>query len=109
MTPPASLVRSLPFLIALTLILTATAAAQEGLPHSTGFIDVPPGGDLQVALDPAQPGDTIRLAAGATDTGSVTLPPKTGTGDIPIRTTPPESAPPPPAARLHPPCLPALP
>src|SRR2546428_12397598 len=102
MTPPASLVRSLPFLIALTLILTATAAAQEGLPHSTGFIDVPPGGDLQTALDQAQPGDTIRLAAGATYTGWVTLPPKTGTRDIPIRTTTPHSALPPPGTPIHP-------
>src|SRR6059036_109165 len=86
MTPPASLVRSLPFLIALTLILTATAAAQEALPHSTGFVDVPPGGDLQAALDQAQPGDTIRLAAGATYTGPFTLPVKPGAGYITVRT-----------------------
>ncbi|TLZ77521.1 MAG: hypothetical protein E6K08_03295 [Methanobacteriota archaeon] len=108
MTPPASLVRSPPFLIALTLILTATAAAQEGLPHSTGFIDVPPGGDLQAALDQAQPGDTIRLAAGATYTGWFTLPAKTGTGDILIRTTAPDSALPPAGTRINPSSFPAL-
>src|SRR5438445_538169 len=85
--PPASFVRPLPFLIALSVILTATAAAQTGLPHFTGIIDVPPGGDLQAALDQAQPGDTIRLAAGATYTGWFTLPAKPGAGDILIRTS----------------------
>src|SRR5437667_7878416 len=102
MTPPASLVRSLPFLIALTLSLTATAAAQEGLPHSTGSIDVPPGGDLQAALAQAQAGGTIRLAAGATYTGWFTLPAKTGTGDILVRTSAPASAAPPARTRSTP-------
>src|SRR2546428_6931048 len=102
MTPPASLVRSLPFLIALTLILTATAAAQEGLPHFTGIIDVPPGGDLQAALDQAQPGDTIRLAPGATYTGWFTLPAEPGAGDILIRTSAPDSALPPAGIRINP-------
>src|SRR3989442_1179495 len=108
MTPPASLVRSLPFLIALTLILTATAAAQEGLPHSTGFIDVPPGGDLRTAPAQAQPGAPIRLAAGATYTGWFTLPAKTGTGHIRIRTTAPDSALPPAGTRINPSSFPAL-
>src|SRR2546427_6008343 len=104
MMPPASFVRPLPFLIALSVILTATAAAQTGLPHFAGIIDVPPGGALQAALDQAQPGDTIRLAAGATYTGWFTLPAKTGTGDILIRTTAPDSALPPvgPGSARHP-------
>src|SRR3989449_9202549 len=100
MTPPASLVRSLPFLIALTLILTATAAAQEGLPHSTGFIDVPPGGDLQTALDQARPGDTIRLSAGATYTGWFTLPAKGGSEYIVVRTNTPDADLPAPGMRV---------
>src|SRR5437899_5866570 len=108
MMPPASFVRPLPFLIALSLILTATAAALTGLPHFAGIIDVPPGGDLQAALDQAQPGDTIRLAAGATYTGWFTLPAKTGTGDILIRTTAPDSALPPAGTRINPSSLPAL-
>jgi hypothetical protein len=37
---------------------------------------VPPGGDLQNALDSAQPGDEIVLAQGATFTGNYLLPPK---------------------------------
>src|SRR3989449_1987225 len=108
MMPPASFVRPLPFLIALSLVLTATAAAQTGLPHFAWIIDVPPGGDLQAALDQAQPGDTIRLAAGATYTGWFTLPAKPGAGDILIRTSAPDSALPPAGTRINPSSFPSL-
>ena len=37
-------------------------------------VSVPPGGDLQKALNAARPGDTIELAAGATYTGHFVLP-----------------------------------
>jgi len=106
--PPASFVRPLPFLIALSVILTATAAAQTGLPHFAGIIDVPPGGDLQAALDQAQPGDTIRLAARTTYTGWFTLPAKTGAGDILIRTSAQDSALPPAGTRINPSSFPSL-
>ncbi|HLL71698.1 MAG TPA: hypothetical protein VK363_09715, partial [Pyrinomonadaceae bacterium] len=43
-------------------------------------IDVPLHGDFQAALDAAQPGDVIVLAAGASYMGTFTLPYKTGTG-----------------------------
>src|SRR5712691_8810672 len=108
MMQPASFVRPLPFLIALSLMLTATAAAQDGLVHFAGIIDVPPGGDLQAALDQAQPGDTIRLAAGATYTGWFTLPAKTGVGDILIRTSAADSALPPAGTRINPSSFPSL-
>src|SRR3989454_11606988 len=108
MMPPASFVRPLPFLIALSVILTATAAAQTGLPHFAGIIDVPPGGDLQAALDQAQPGDMIRLAAGTTYTGWFTLPAKTGAGDILIRTSAQDSALPPAGTRINPSSFPSL-
>ena len=49
-------------------------------------IDVPAGGDLQAALNQAQPGTTIRLAAGATYTGNFRLPAKGGTSFIVITT-----------------------
>src|SRR2546428_3226993 len=101
MMPPASFVRPLPFLIALSLILTATAAAQTGLPHFAGIVDVPPGGDLQAALNAAQPGDTIRLAAGGTYTGPFDLPAKPGTGVVTIRTNTADTAFPPPGTRVN--------
>ena len=56
--------RILSVVILLALVLaTAPAALGSGEnPHALGStVDVPPGGDLQAALDAAQPGDTIRL------------------------------------------------
>jgi len=50
-------------------------------------ISVPAGGDFQAALNSAQPGDQIVLAAGATYTGPFTLPVKPGTGWILIRSS----------------------
>ena len=47
---------------------------------------VPAGGDLQAALDAAQPGDTIVLEPGATYTGNFKLPAKDGDGYIVVRT-----------------------
>jgi hypothetical protein len=44
------------------------------------------GGDLQAAINAAQPGDQILLAAGATFTGNYKLPAKPGTAFITIRT-----------------------
>ncbi len=57
-------------------------------------LTVPAGGDLQSALNTAQPGDTINLAAGATYTGNFRLPVKTGDAVITVQTdlaTPPPS------------------
>src|SRR5467141_1684296 len=54
--------------------------------------DVPSGGDFQGALDRAQYGDTIRLQAGATYSGTFTLPAKSGSGWIIIRTSAPDSS-----------------
>lgn len=48
---------------------------------------VPAGGDLQAALDAAQPGDEIVLEAGAVYSGSVTLPYKPGDGWIVVRSS----------------------
>jgi hypothetical protein len=60
------------------------------LPATTGqIIVVPAGGNLQTALNNAQRGDEIVLAAGATYTGNFTLPAKPGSaanGWIKIRT-----------------------
>ncbi len=59
---------------------------------SAGTINVPAGGDLQAALNQAQPGDTILLAAGATYTGNFVLPAKSGTGYITIRSNAPDAS-----------------
>src|SRR5437879_7811056 len=50
-------------------------------------ITVPAGGDFQAALNSAQPGDQILLAAGATYTGPFTLPVKAGNSWILIRSS----------------------
>jgi hypothetical protein len=57
--------------------------------HSAAPIAVPAGGDLQAALNRAQPGDTIILEAGATYVGNFVLPPKIGssTSFITIRSS----------------------
>src|SRR5260370_28426687 len=55
-------------------------------------IQVALGGDLQVAINIAQPGDTILLQAGATFTGNFVLPVKAGSSYITIRSSAPDSA-----------------
>jgi hypothetical protein len=81
------------------------AAAEPALPRAyldttyappTGkTIAVAAGGDLQAALDGAQPGDAITLAAGATFRGPFVLPNKPGSGWITVRTSAPDSSLPP--------------
>jgi hypothetical protein len=55
-------------------------------PPGNTVIDVPAGGDLQQALNAAQPGNTIRLASGATYIGNFALPAKGGIDYITITT-----------------------
>src|SRR5438093_4034021 len=54
---------------------------------SCAQIRVAAGGDLQAALNNAQPGDTLVLPAGATFTGNFTLPYKSGTSWITIQSS----------------------
>ena len=56
-------------------------------PPSGNTITVNSGGNLQTAINNAQLGDTIVLQAGATFTGPFTLPGKTGSGWIHIRSS----------------------
>ena len=65
--------------ISVCLILTAGVA-------SGAVINVPAGGDLQAALNSANPGDVILLAPGVTYTGNFTLPEKSGTAEILVTT-----------------------
>ncbi|HEY6614377.1 MAG TPA: hypothetical protein VIZ32_07660, partial [Vicinamibacterales bacterium] len=81
-------------LAALLFLPSSNTAAQAG-----AVIDVPAGGSLQQALNAVQPGGTIRLAAGATYTGTFTLPAKGGSQYILITTA---TALPPPGVRIDP-------
>jgi Bacterial Ig domain len=65
-------------------------------------IAVSAGGDFQAALNAAQPGDVITLQAGATFTGPFTLPSKSGSGWITVRSAAPDSALPAPGTRSGP-------
>lgn len=65
-------------------------------------INVAAGGDLQTAINQAQPGDVIALQAGATFTGNFQLPNKSGSGWILIRTSTPDDNFPPPGMRVTP-------
>lgn len=56
-------------------------------------IQVPPGGDLQQAIERARPGDAILLTPGATYLGNFVLPDKPGKQFITIRTSPQEGHP----------------
>ena len=64
-------------------------------------INVPAGGNLQAAIDAAQPGDTIHLQAGATYIGNFTLPMTNAPLEITIRTAP-DSRLPGPGRRIRP-------
>jgi hypothetical protein len=64
------------------VLLDTTYAAPAGRQRS-----VPAGGDLQAALNSAQPGDTIILQAGATYTGNFTLPVLSGTAWVYVQSS----------------------
>lgn len=93
------------------LLLFFPALQSRSLQAAT--INVPAGGNLQAAIDSAQPGDTILLAAGARFEGSFVLRFKPGTGTdadwITIRTSAPDSSLPPPGRRIDPSYAPVLP
>jgi regulation of enolase protein 1 (concanavalin A-like superfamily) len=69
-------------------------------------LTVPAGGDLQAAINSAQPGDTILIQAGASFVGSFILPNKNSAGTdadwITIRTSAPDSQLPPAGQRITP-------
>jgi hypothetical protein len=86
---------------AATVILFHVVAGPPASAQSS-TIQVSAGGNLQAALDQAQPGQTIQLQAGATFTGNFILPRKTGIGYITIRTTTPDSSLPNSETRIRP-------
>ncbi|HVZ19898.1 MAG TPA: hypothetical protein VG871_02485, partial [Vicinamibacterales bacterium] len=77
-------------------------------PVFAATVSVAPGGDLQAALDAAQPGDVILLASGGTYVGNFRLPMKAGTADITIRTSSTDGSLPAPGVRISPDQAPLL-
>ena len=106
----AVLVLSLAATLAGPMPTTARAAALPERPRvilNTTYVPptgrtlaVPAGGDLQAALNAAVGGDVITLQAGATFSGPFTLPNKSGTGWIIVRTSAADSTLPPPGTRI---------
>ncbi len=66
------------------LLLTAAACLQTAWAASS---TVPPGGNLQAALNAAQPGDTVTITAGASYVGHFYLPPNYGSQWITIQSS----------------------
>ncbi len=79
------------------------------LPVSGVTRNVMAGGDLQQALNLANPGDVIVLQAGATFTGNFVLPNKAGADYIYIRTSAPDTNLPAPGIRVNPSFASAMP
>jgi hypothetical protein len=106
MTLPSSsgvqLTRSLTLELCLCALLTMTSRA------NAATITVNAGGDLQAALNAAQPGDTILLQAGAVFTGNYRLPAKGGSAFITLRSAAPDASLPPAGTRITPTYRPAL-
>jgi hypothetical protein len=109
-----AIARALP-LAALALLPAATAAAAAALPAPPAvYLDTTPvaaagrtitvnaGGSFQAALNSAQPGDVIALQPGAVFTGPFTLPTKSGSGWITIRSATADSNLPPAGTRVTP-------
>src|SRR6266480_1024128 len=78
----AQVAQSLPQVALPQVYLDTTYSRPSG-----STIPVPAGGDFQAALNKANPGDTIQLAAGASYIGPFTLPNKAGAGWIYIESS----------------------
>ena len=89
-----------PALVLCCLLVVSSAEA--------AIIIVAPGGDLQAAINSAQPGDTILLAAGAEFVGNFVLPVKSGSTYIVIRSSAPDASLPGPGRRITPADAPLL-
>ena len=73
-------------------VAVAILAASSGAAGQTvSPIVVSAGGNLQAALNQAQPGQVIEVQAGATFDGNFVLPAKSGTGSITVRTSTPDA------------------
>ncbi|MCA1557999.1 MAG: hypothetical protein LC731_05600 [Acidobacteria bacterium] len=71
----------------LLLMVVALVLLGEQTNAHAATINVPAGASLQAAINAAQPGDEIVLEAGANYTGPITLPVKSGSSYITIRSS----------------------
>ena len=83
--PPIALALVVGCLCALMLDSSVPRTSAR-IANPSQIIRVPPGGNLQIAIDRAAPGSTIEVAAGA-EYGAITLPVKAGTSFITIRSS----------------------
>src|SRR5919112_3949282 len=86
-------------LVAATAVLALGASGAAAQTAST--IVVSAGGNLQAALNQAQPGQVVQLQAGATFDGNFILPVKSGTSYITVRTATPDAQLPGSTSRLN--------
>jgi len=70
-----------------SIFFACIAVLFTALTANAATITVPAGGSLQSAINAAQPGDTIILDAGASYTGPITLPNKSGSTFITIQSS----------------------
>jgi PKD repeat protein len=95
--------RTWPCVSLLSVLLSGSA-----LPVDAATIYVGAGGNLQQALNAAQPGDTILLQEGTEFAGNFVLPAKSGAGWITVRSSAPDSVLPPAGVRIRPADAPLL-
>jgi len=84
----------------LRVTIAAAMLAVGAREAASQTIAVAAGGNLQAALNQAQPGQVIQLQAGATFDGNFILPLKTGSGYITVRTSTPDAQLPGPTTRI---------
>src|ERR1051326_5872359 len=95
------------YLFATLVVSTGLMAIAAKVECAT--IVVAAGGSVQRAIDDAQPGATILLQAGATFSGTIVLPNKSGNAVITIRSSASDAALPPAGSRIDPSYAPVLP
>jgi hypothetical protein len=76
--------------VALAAVMLLVGPNAVGAQSSSPIV-VAAGGDLQAALNQAQPGQVVEVQAGSTFDGNFVLPAKTGTGSITVRTSTPDA------------------
>src|SRR6266567_1177975 len=87
----------------LGVVCSCVLIATSSRSAAAATIAVRAGGDLQTALNNAQPGDVITLEAGATFTGNFVLPNKVGSTDyITVRSSAADTALPSAGVRMTP-------